>query len=406
METRRKITAEDLLRMRFPSEPRLAPDGSAVAFVLTEIDPEKNRYVSHLWLVPVRAGQNAGPPRQLTFAPARDRSPRWSPDGRRLFFVSDRGAGGPQGGPGPVPGQQLWMLPLDGGEPHALTCLEEGAVSEPLPSPDGAHVAFLYRAKPAAERKKANEEREKSGASRPPRVVRQLGYREEGTGFIGEERRHLWMIPAEGGTPIALTTGDFDVKHPAWSPDGRRIAFAANRGPDADLNGARDELLLLSLSGGPLEAVPKPEGPVQALAWAPDGSALAFVGHDHPEDVWGVTDAHLWLAPLVGPPAHDLTRDLDRPVGLYTLSDTRAVGGPPTPVWVAGGSEIAFVIADRGATPLCSVPREGGTVRRHTFGPVEVSALTTDASGEQLAILQGGALEPGDLYLGRFPAAG
>ena len=93
METPRKITAEDLLRMRFPSEPRLAPDG------------------------------------------------------RRLFFVSDRGAGGPQGGPGPVPGQQLWMLPLDGGEPHALTRLEEGAVSEPLPSPDGAHLAFLYRAK-------------------------------------------------------------------------------------------------------------------------------------------------------------------------------------------------------------------------------------------------------------------
>src|SRR5712692_4590445 len=92
MKDRRKITAEDLLRMRFPSEPRLAPDGSAVAFVLAEIDPEKNCTVSHLWLAP--AGADAGaPPRQLTFAPARDRSPRWSPDGRRLYFVSDRGAG-------------------------------------------------------------------------------------------------------------------------------------------------------------------------------------------------------------------------------------------------------------------------------------------------------------------------
>src|SRR5258707_783233 len=83
-------------------------------------------------------------------------------------------------------------------------------------------------------------------------------------------------------------------------PDGRFLAFAANRGPDADLNGARDELLLLPLSGGPLESVPKPEGPIQALAWVPGGGeveALAFVGHDHPEDLWGVTDAHLWLAP-------------------------------------------------------------------------------------------------------------
>src|SRR5438874_2324315 len=110
MGERRKITTEDLLRMRFPSEPRLAPDGSAVAFVLTEIDRAKNCYVSHLWLAPVPAGRPAAPPRQLTFAAAQDRSPRWSPDGRRLFFVSDRSET-----------WQLWVLPLDGGEPRVLT---------------------------------------------------------------------------------------------------------------------------------------------------------------------------------------------------------------------------------------------------------------------------------------------
>jgi dipeptidyl aminopeptidase/acylaminoacyl peptidase len=394
MSDRRKITAEDLLRMRFPSEPRLAPDGSALTFVLTEIDREKNRYVSHLWLVPMSPEGEAAPPRQLTFAPAQDRSPRWSPDGRRLYFVSDRGD---------LP--QLWVLPLDGGEPRALTTLEEGAVSEPLPSPDGTQVAFLYRPKPAAERKKASEERAKTGASRPPRVIRRLGYREEGAGFLGEERRHLWKVPTDGGTPVALTAGDFDVKHPTWAPDGHHIAFAANRGPDSDLNGARDELLLLPLSGGPLETVPKPEGPVQALAWAPDSSALAFVGHDHPEDVWGVTDARLWLATLDGSPARDLTADLDRPVGLYTLSDVRAGSGVPSPVWVNDGAEVAFLFADRGATHLASVPWEGGAVRRHSAGPLEVSALSTDATGTHLAILQGSALEPGDLYFSRFPAA-
>src|SRR5260370_39631134 len=98
------------------------------------------------------------------------------------------------------------------------------------------------------------------------------------------------MVPAGGGTPLAITTGDFDVKHPVWSPDGRFLAFAANRGPDSDLNGARDELLLLPLSGGPLESVPKPAGPSQALACVPAGSgteARAFVGPDHPEALWG-----------------------------------------------------------------------------------------------------------------------
>jgi dipeptidyl aminopeptidase/acylaminoacyl peptidase len=392
MNDRRKITAEDLLHMRFPAEPRMAPDGSAVAFVLTEIDREKNRTISHLWLAPIPTGSDAAPPRQLTFAPACDRSPRWSSDGRRLYFVSDRGDT-----------SQLWVLPLDGGEPHALTELEEGTVSEPLPSPDGHAVGFLYRAKPAVERKKAAEERGKSGASRPPRVIRRLSYREEGAGFLGEERRHLWMLPADGGTPAALITGDFDVKHPAWSPDGRHIAFAANRSPEADLNGARDELLLLSPEDGALQTVPKPEGPVLALAWLPGAGAMAqdalvFVGHDHPEDIWGVTDAHLWLASLDGSLARDLTPDLDRPVGLYTLSDTRAVGGPPAPVPISGGAAIAFLVADHGATHLCSVPRDGGPVHRHTSGALEVSALTADAEGSRLALLLGTALHPPDLY--------
>ena len=340
------------------------------------------------------AGAGPAPPRQLTFAPARDRSPRWSPDGRRLYFVSDRGDL-----------SQLWVLPLDGGEPRALTSLEEGAVSEPLPSPDGAQVAFLYRPKPAAERKKASEEREKTGASRPPRVIRRLGYREEGAGFLGEERRHLWRVPADGGTPVALTAGDFDVKHAAWSPDGRQIAFAANRGPDADLNGARDELLLLPLAGGPLETVPKPEGPIQALAWAPRFQRPRL-RRSRPSG--GRLGRHR-CPPLAGA-ARRLARarshsDLDRPVGLYTLSDIRAVGGVPAPVWVDGGAEVAFLFADRGATHLCSVPREGGAVRRHTSGALEVSALCSRAAGTHLVILQGDALEPGDLYLSRFPAA-
>ncbi len=389
MNGRRTITADDLYRMCSLSEPRMAPDGSAVAFVVTTMDREKNQYVSHLWLAPAPASGAREPPRQLTFAPARDRSPRWSADGRRLYFVSDRGDT-----------SQLWVLPLDGGEPRALTALAEGAVTEPLPAPDGTQVAFLYRATPAAERKQAVEERAKSGASRPPRVVRRLGYREEGTGFLGEEHRHLWAVPADGGTPTPLTIGDFDVRCPAWSADNRRIAFAANRGPDADLNGARDDLLLMPLAGGPLVMVPKPAGPVQSLAWLPgEPEALLFVGHDHPEDVWGVTDAHLWLAPLDGSPARDLTASLDRPVGLYTLSDTRAMGGSAAPIALAGGA-VAFLVADRGATHLCRVSRAGGAVEWLTRGPVEVSAVTADAAGERLAILLGGALEPGDLYVG------
>ena len=141
----RKISAQDLLTLRFVSQPQLSPDGTQVVYVSRWIDAEKNEYFSNLWLVPTSGGQ----PRRFTVGNFSDASPRWSPDGRYIAFVSDRSDS-----------SQIWLIPVDGGEAGQLTELEEGSIDSPAWSPDGTKIAFTFRAKPPADRKAEGEARE------------------------------------------------------------------------------------------------------------------------------------------------------------------------------------------------------------------------------------------------------
>src|SRR4051794_24647707 len=135
---KRSVTVDDLMKIRNVGEIRVTPDGSAVAYVLTVLDEEKNKYDSDIWLVNVKDKKTT----QLTRAPGRDDTPRWSPDGKTLAFLSDRSGKA-----------QVWLLPRDGGEPRKLTD-HVTAVSDMAWSPDGKTLAFLA-ADPETEQEKA-----------------------------------------------------------------------------------------------------------------------------------------------------------------------------------------------------------------------------------------------------------
>src|SRR3954454_18304618 len=125
----RRLQLDDLYRLPMLSDPRLSPDGSRVAFVVTKADRDKDCNRSSVWIV---AADGRAPARQLTFGD-NDSSPRWSPDGRWLAFVSARGE---------KPKAQVWLLPSDGGEAHPLTSAEKGA-SGPVWSPDSTRIAYV-----------------------------------------------------------------------------------------------------------------------------------------------------------------------------------------------------------------------------------------------------------------------
>ena len=381
----RKIGAQDLLTMRFVSQPQLSPDGTLVAFVSRWIDPKKNRYFSNLWLVPT----NGGKPRRFTVGDYVDTSPRWSPDGRRIAFISDRSDS-----------SQIWCIPVDGGEAGQLTKLEEGNIGSLAWSPDGTKIAFTFRPKPAADRKAECEAREEEHRSYPPRVIRRAGYREDGTGYNGGERWHLQTVTVETGDVNQLTSEDHDDHSPAWSPDGKTIAFVSNRSEDADLTPGYQDLWLISSNGGEARRVTKQSGHMQCPVWSPDGAEIAYIGHDRPDEIWGVSDPHLWVVSVKSGEARDLTLGMDRPVGDYTLSDTsESEGVVQSPIWSVDGARLFFLVSDRGSCHLYSVNRSGGELIQLTQGAIDVCSFSADTETRQLALQVGSAAEPGDVYL-------
>ena len=384
--TPRKIKAQDLLTMRFVSQPQLSPDGTLAAFVSRWIDAEENKYFSNLWLVSTDGSGKAG---RFTVGDYGDTSPRWSPDGRRIAFLSDRSDS-----------SQIWLIPVDGGEAVQLTELAEGSLGSLAWSPDGTTIVFTFRAKPLADRQAEREAREKEHKSYPPRVIRRAGYREDGTGYNGGERWHLHTVSVETGNVNQLTSENYDDHSPAWSPDGKTIAFVSNRSEDADLTPGYQDLWLMPSDGGAVRRVTKRSGHMQNPVWSPDGAEIAYIGHDRPDEIWGVSDPHLWVVSVESGEARDLTVGLDRPVGDYTLSDTsESEGAAQSPIWSADGDRLFFLVSDKGSCHLYAVNRNGGELQQLTQGAIDVCAFSADSKTAKLALHIGSFTEPGDGYL-------
>ena len=383
--TPRKISAEDLLTMHFVSQPQLSPDGTQVTFVSRWIDPKKNRYFSNLWLVSTDGVE----PRRFTVGDYGDTSPRWSPDGRRIAFISDRSDS-----------SQIWLIPVDGGEATQLTKLEEGSLGSLAWSPDGTKIVFSFRPKPLADRKAEREAREEEHRSYPPHVIRRAGYREDGTGYNGGERWHVQTVNVETGDVNRLTSEDYDDHSPAWSPDGKTIAFVSNRSEDGDLTPGYQDLWLISSDGGTVRRLTKQSGHMQNPVWSPDGAEIAYIGHDRPDEIWGVSDPHLWVVSVKSGEAQDLTFGFDRPIGHHTLGDTsESEIGAASLIWSVDGARLFFLVSDRGSCHLYSVNRSGGELIQMRQGEIDVCSFSADRETRQLALQVGSATEPGDVYL-------
>jgi dipeptidyl aminopeptidase/acylaminoacyl peptidase len=275
-QTRRAITVDDLLALHRISDPQISPDGTRVVYTVATPDRQANRVNSNLWIVPLSGGDA----RQLTFT-GRDRGARWSPDGSRLAFLSSREGS-----------QQIYLLNLTGGEPTRLTSLDGGA-DQIVWAPDGTTIAFTSSVWPgcaddACNRRKS-EGREKDAVK--ARTYDGLLYR-HWTAWATGQRSHLFVVPAAGGTPKNLTPGAaHDVPpvmregpHPiAFSPDGREIAFVAvtDRVEALSTNG---EIFTVAADGSQTEPTRLTTNPAfdGAPAYSPDGRSIAYRAQTRP----------------------------------------------------------------------------------------------------------------------------
>ena len=204
----RGMIPADLFRMQWVSDARIAPDGRTLAFTVTRLDEEADDYRSAIWSVPA---DGSAPPRRFTSGGGKDSAPRWSPDGTRLAFLSDRDGGK----------AQVYVIDVTGGEARKLSAIPEGA-GAPVWSPDGTRLITVVRTGGEEQGSTQNGHKPKTP---PARLITTLKYRYNGEGFTYDRRRHLFVIDAASGETHQLTQGDWDDTQPAWSPDGRSIAY-------------------------------------------------------------------------------------------------------------------------------------------------------------------------------------
>lgn len=236
-----------LIELKRPSGPALSPDGSMVAYVVTETNWDENAYETEIFLVPSTGGE----PVQLTRARKSSASPAWSPDGRWLAFVSDRSDK-----------RQIFVINPRGGEARAVTNVDEG-VGAFAWSPDGSRIAFTMvdpKPDPLKERDKKYGEFE----------IVDADYR----------MNHLHVIeiqPEQSEFPKArrLTSGSYTVGTFDWSPDGAAIVFDHRVDPNAANSGTAD-IALVTVASGSMQKLVTQDGPDSNPVWSPDGRQIAF----------------------------------------------------------------------------------------------------------------------------------
>jgi len=363
------MAPEDVYELAWAGDPRISPDGTTVAFVITRVDREANDYRSAIYVAPA---DRSTLPRRLTSGEKQDSAPRWSPSGRELAFISNRDR----------ESKQLYVLPLDGGEARRLTDLTE-SVREPAWSPDGARISFVART-PDPLYDEEDEDR------RAPHRFTRLFYKLDDEGWTGDRRQQVYVVGADGSTdPVQLTQGDFENMSPTWSPDGEWVAFSSARDDDWDTKIVADVYVVASGGGEPVK-ITRSDGQCAFPAWSPDGALIGFLYAP------GIFDdprhAQIAVVPAKGGDLRILTSSLDRNCNPY----------PPIrpPAW--DGASLVFAVEDAGDYDLYRTAADGAVLEPVVQG---LGVTGYDSAGGTIVYTASTPTTFSELYLSGEPVS-
>ena len=364
--TRRPIRPNDIYRMRDVRDPQRSADGQWVAYTVTAADSAKDKNHTDLWMTRWDGAQTI----QLTSGPESANTPRWSPDGRYLGFLSSRQDSNET--------TQLWLLDRQGGEGVRVTHFT-GDVDDYAWSPDGRTIALVVE----------DDSLHKKSATPKPIVLDRYRFKEDIEGYLGTKRRHLYLFDVAARTTQILTPGRYDEDDPAWSPDGTRLAFVSKRAPaDVDRANNWDVFVIDARPGAEarqLTTSPGEDNPPQSgrLAWSPDGATIAYVRGSADPRLFAYDQHELAIVPAAGGPSTAVAPSLDRPV-----SD---------PQWSSDGRSITVLVEDDRSRYPARIEIATGAVTRLYPGRVVVSNLSLGHDGALTALVTTDT-EPAEVY--------
>jgi dipeptidyl aminopeptidase/acylaminoacyl peptidase len=338
------------------ADPQVSPDGAMVIFTRQSFDKLNDRRDSALWIMNADGSK-------LRFL-VKGGNARWSPSGDRIAYTAE----------GTPKGSQVFVRYMDAEGAVSQVTHVEHAPSALAWSPDGSSIAFTM------EVVQKNSwpivmPRAPEGAKwiEAPRIVERLDYRQDREGFTDDAYRHLFVVPATGGTPRQLTTGSWNHTGAEWTPDGRRLLFSATRVPDADHAWRASDIYAVTVATGDIAQLTTRRGPDGGPKVSPDGKLVAYTGYDWTKDTW--VDSKLYVMNADG-------------------SNPRLVSGawdrsPQDLTWRADSAALYFTAQSDGSQQLYELPIAGagaGTVRQITKATQMLSVSSITSKGVALGV--------------------
>lgn len=380
---KRATTPEDLLRFHWVSDPQISPDGNLILFTKKHIDSDRNKTLAHLFVV-----DRDGRVNQWTQGEGGAGQGRWAPDGKSVAFVSGRDK----------PRRQIYLLPTFGGEARPLTRLPEGSIGEIRWSPDGKWIAFAFREQHPDWTEDAAKARKEKGLSDPPRAMDDVWYRLDGDGYFMGQRYALYLVEVATGKHRELYRGcpvgfySFD-----WSPDSREIVVAhtVNKRPFVEHD--NDGLFRVDLQGQSWRLEGLPFGPKGSVRWSPDGKRIAYLGHTHEEDPWGVHNTRLFVAPADGGEAVCLTDQDDVCLGAGVIDDMRDSGYGGYLEWAPDSFRLYVNAGIQGEGQVGVVDAEAGEIQWLTQGRHVLVAGNVSPDGHSMPVVLSEPTRPAEI---------